>query len=414
MSFLVTGGSPLYGSVSLRGAKNAALPILFASLLCQDSVTLCRLPQIGDVEVAIGLLKSLGVQVEKKGVGLSFGTQSARAPTEALGETGKIRASSYLLGASLGRFGEGEIALPGGCALGARPLNLHRFVFEAFGAVVEQTETKISVRAKSLHPVCVRLPFPSVGATVNFLLTAMGAEGESRLYGYAAEPHVADLIGFLCAMGADIKKQGACLSVRGGIPLHGGDYSIISDGVEAGTYLLAAAMAGGDVTVSPLENGELLSLTEPLLRMGFEIQEKEGSLRLVSRGASRYKGVDIVASPYPAFPTDLHPPFAALLCGAKGKGSVTDTVWHDRFAYAEELTKMGALVKRKNNRVFIRGTSLHGAEMCAPDLRGGAALLVAALGAVGDSLIHGEQVIKRGYEDVVGTLRALGGSVREV
>lgn len=414
MSFLVTGGSPLYGSVALRGAKNAALPILFATLLCHEPVTLFRLPQIGDVAVATGLLERLGAKTERTETGFFLDARKACAPTAALYEAGKIRASSYLLGASLARFGEGEIPLPGGCALGERPLNLHRFVFESFGAAVEHTETRIAVRAKELHPVCIELPFPSVGATVNFLLCAVGVAGESRLYGYAAEPHVADLVGFLCSMGADIKKKGDCLSVMGGVPLHGGTYSIISDGVEAGTYLLAAAMAGGDVTVSSLGEGELFSLTEALCRMGFEIKEKEGSLRLRSRGASHYKGIDIVASPYPAFPTDLHPPFAALLSGAKGRGSVTDRVWRDRFLYADELKKMGAHVVRKENRIFVRGATLHGAEMKAPDLRGGAALLVAALGAKGQSLIHGGEVIKRGYEDIAETLRALGASVWEV
>ncbi|MBO5653768.1 MAG: UDP-N-acetylglucosamine 1-carboxyvinyltransferase [Clostridia bacterium] len=414
MSFLVTGGSPLCGSVALHGAKNAALPILFASLLCHEPLLLRHVPDIGDVTVTLRLLGELGCVVTSTAEGLSLDPRGAKAPSIPMREAEKIRASSYLLGASLARFGEGVIPLPGGCALGVRPLNLHRFVFEGLGATVEEGEGQMRVTAKKLRPACIRLPFPSVGATVNFLLTAMGAEGESRLYGYAAEPHVMDTVGFLNAMGGCVTIKGECLTVVGGRPLHGGDYTVISDAMEAGTYLLAAASAGGDVTVFPLLSGELSSLTAPLSRMGFEVNEKEGSLRLRSRGASRYKATDLVAAPYPAFPSDLHPPFAALLCGGRGRGSITDTVWRERFLYTEELKKMGARITRQENRISILGAPLHGAEMWAPDLRGGAALLVAALGATGSSLIHGEQIIQRGYEKVAQTLRTLGASVWEI
>lgn len=412
MSFGVTGGLPLYGSVSLQGAKNAALPILFATLLCREPVTLYHLPPIGDVAVAIQLLKDLGATVERVGEATVIDTRHATAPTLALKGAKKIRASAYLLGASLAAFGEGRIPLPGGCDLGERPLDLHERAFLSFGATVERGDGYLGVYGKSLSYATLRFPFPSVGATVNFILAALGAEGESRLYGYASEPHVLDLIGFLRKMGACIQTEGECLAVRGG-PLHGGAYTVISDAMEGGTYLLAAAMAGGELTVSSLLPGELSAVTLVLSSMGFDIKEKEGSIRIRSDGASHYRGASIIAAPYPAFPTDLHPPFAALLCGVSGEGSVTDTVWRDRFLYVEELKKMGANVTRTGNRLTTYGTSLHGAVLRAPDLRGGAALLVAALAARGESVIHNTAVVKRGYADIVGKLRALGAHIAE-
>ena len=303
--------------------------------------------------------------------------------------------------------------MPGGCDLGERPLDLHEKGFLALGAVLERGAGYLGVHGKQLHACEWHLPFPSVGATVNFILAALGAEGESHLYGYATEPHVMDLIGFLQKMGGEIRVEEDCLRIRKSL-LGGGSYTVISDAMEGGTYLLAAAMAGGDVTVSSVLPGELSSLCLPLISMGFDVKEKEGSIRLCSEGASRYGGVNVIAAPYPAFPTDLHPPFAALLCGVTGEGEVVDTVWRDRFAYAEELKKMGACVARKGNRLFVKGNRLHGASLCATDLRGGAALLVAALGAEGESQIHNTAVIKRGYGNVVASLRALGACIEEV
>lgn len=413
MSFRVRGGLPLYGRVTLAGAKNAALPILFASLLCREPVTLHRVPDIGDIRVAVSILKTLGVRAEWVKDGLLLDARGARPPTFALREAGAIRASSYLLGASLAAFGEGSIPLPGGCDLGERPLDLHERAFRVLGGRVERGAGEIRVCGRNLRAAVYCLPFPSVGATVNFLLAALGAEGESKLYGYAAEPHVMSMVDFLRQMGADIKVCADCLVLSGG-PLHGGAYTVISDAMEGGTYLLAAAMAGGDVTVGSLLPGELSALCLALSDMGIDIKEKEGSIRVRSDGASRYRGTSVVAAPYPAFPTDLHPPFAALLCGVCGEGSVTDTVWRDRFLYAEELKKMGARVRREGNRLITYGTRLTGCALRAPDLRGGAALLVAALSAKGESVIHGTKVIKRGYEDVVQKLCALGASVEEI
>lgn len=412
MSFLVKGGMPLYGSVSLQGAKNAALPILFATLLCKEPVILRRVPHIGDVEVALSLLKAMGVKVTSVKDGLLIDSRGASPPNAAMRDAGRIRASSYLLGASLSAFGEGDITLPGGCDLGERPLDLHERALAALGGVTVKGRDSLGVRSSRLMATAFRLPFPSVGATVNFLLAALGAEGESRLYGYAAEPHVMDLVGFLRQMGADIRANGDCLRIRGGT-LHGGSYTVISDAMEGGTYLLAAAVAGGDVTVSSLLKGELSALRLAFMRMGIETKEKEGSIRILSSGASHYKAIDLTAAPYPAFPTDLHPPFAALLCASHGEGSVTDTVWRDRFQYVDEMRKMGACITRAGNRIETRGGRLRGNRVRATDLRGGAALLVAALGAEGDSVIENTDVIKRGYADVVEKLRSLGAIVEE-
>lgn len=410
MAFLICGGVPLVGEIRAQGAKNAVLPMLFASLLCEGGVTLYGVPQIGDVGVALSLLTQMGVAVSHGGDGsVTLDARAASAPTYALADAAAIRASAYLLGASLFRFGEGAIPYPGGCSFGKRPLDYHKNAFLALGAEWEEDETGIRVRGRHLHGARFSLPYPSVGATVNFILAALCAEGESVLYGFAREGHVMDLVAFLQRMGAFIRPEGNALYIRGKCPLAGLSYTVPPDAVEAGTYLIAAAATGGEVTVRGVRYGEISPLLLCFGEMGVPFRFLGDAVTVYP--ARHLRGTSVSAAPYPGFPTDLHPPLTVLLSRTAG-GVICDLVWHDRFSYVNELEKMGLCACCSKGSVRVRQSCLQGATVTAPDLRGGAALVTAALVARGESVIRGEHLIARGYEGFAEKLYRLGANIR--
>ncbi len=410
MAFLISGGKPLYGTVRAQGAKNAALPMLFATLLCRAPVTLYGVPDIGDVRVALSILSALGVTVEREVGTLTLCAEGAHPPTHALARAEKIRASSYLLGASVSRFGEGSIPYPGGCSFGVRPLDYHRAGFCALGIDWEEEEKGITVRHKAPRAAHFALPYPSVGATVNFILAALGVAGKSTLLGYAREHHVLDFISFLRQMGAKIYTEGDLLHIEGGAMLSGGSYTVTPDAIEAGTYLIMAAATGGEVTVERVRYGELSSLLLAFGKMNIPFRFCGDTVTVYP--VKRIIGTTVTAAPYPGFPTDLHPQTAVLLTRAEGGGAISDLVWEERFSYADEIRKMGALVYRSQNTLRIQKGALTGASVTAPDLRGGAALVTAALMAEGESEIAGEEVVLRGYESLPEKLFSLGADIR--
>ncbi len=409
MAFLIEGGRPLCGKVTAQGAKNAVLPMLCATLLCREPIRLCGVPRIGDVTALLDSLSALGVAVRWEGEGcVTLCAEQAVPPTAALRKAGELRASAYLLGAALSRFGEGTIPLPGGCAFGNRPLDYHASGFRALGALWEQGDGGIRVAWEAPRPAFFALPYPSVGATVNFILAALGVAGESTLYGFAREGHVMDFINFLRTLGACIVAEGNALHIEGGRALHGGEYSVLPDAIEAGTYLIAAAATGGEVTVEKGSFGELSPLLLAFGKMQIPFALSGESITVYPR--KKMRGTEIIAAPYPAFPTDLHPPMAVLLSATEG-GSICDLVWSERFSYVEQLRKMGLRATRSPRTVSVTYSRLHGAEVNAPDLRGGAALVIAALMAEGSTTLTGEERLLRGYEGMPEKLRSLGASI---
>ena len=409
MAFYIEGGVPLCGEVVAQGAKNAVLPMLCATLLCHEPVTLCGVPRIGDVSVLLECLSSLGVSVVWEGKNrVRLCAEAVSPPTAALYKAGELRASAYLLGASLSRFGEGTVPEPGGCAFGSRPLDYHAAGFRALGMRWESALGAIRVERENPAPAFFALPYPSVGATVNFILAALGVAGKSTLYGFAREGHVMDFINFLRTLGARITAEGSALHIEGGVPLHGGEYSILPDAIEAGTYLIAAAATGGEVSVKRSSDGELspLLLAFGKMQIPFTLS---GDTVTVLRG-NRIRSTEIIAAPYPAFPTDLHPPMAALMSKGEG-GSICDLVWHERFSYVGELQKMGLRAVLSPRTVSVTHSRLHGAEVVVPDLRGGAALVIAALMAEGRSTLTGEEKLLRGYEGISEKLCSLGAHI---
>lgn len=412
MAFLISGGKPLYGSIRAQGAKNAALPMLFATILCNEPVTLYGVPDIGDVRVALSLLRHYGVHVERVADGtLILDSTEATLPTDLPSEAREIRASSYLLGAAVTRFGEVSIPYPGGCSFGVRPLDYHRAGLAALGVSWHEDEAGITVKKEEGRGARFVLPYPSVGATVNFILAALGVAGESTLLGYAREHHVLDFITFLREMGAKIYAEGDLLRIEGS-RLKGGAYSVTPDAIEAGTYLIAAAATGGSVTVERVRYGELSPLLLAFGKMNIPFRFSGDSVTIYR--PQRILGTSVTAAPYPGFPTDLHPLMAVLFARAEGGGVVSDLVWEERFSYIEELAKMGFSARLSPHTVHVFEKTLRGATVEATDLRGGAALVVAALIAEGKSTVKREELILRGYEMLPQKLFSLGAEIQVV
>lgn len=412
---IVRPSGPLRGSVSVGGSKNAALPILAAALLADGPSLIGNLPDIRDVELALRILQNMGCTVERVDTATyRIDPRNAAPPDTPDPLTAQMRASVYFLGACLGRFGRGCVCRPGGCDFGNRPIDQHIKAFSSLGARVLLEEKTVSVTARRPIGSTVHFDIVSVGATVNAILAAVCAEGETVLVGTACEPHIGDLIGYLVCAGADIKTLacGERIRIRGVKRLHGCSYSVIPDMIEAGTYLLAGAATRGAVRVRGISPEELSALTSKLSEMGADVDEEEGSVSVFA--PTRLFGSRIVTGPYPAFPTDLHPQMTALMCTALGRSHVREDVWRHRFRYAEELMKMGACISVCENSADILGGGLAGGRVTAPDLRGGAALLIAACAAEGESRIGGISCIERGYGSFVEKFRSLGADMTPV
>lgn len=413
---IVEGGTPLFGEVEIGGSKNAALPILFGGILTADVCVFSDLPRVSDVLDTLEILKFLGARISFAGNGdvrVDYRPMRSLMPPPAL--TGSIRGSTYLLGSMLARFGEVRFGGAGGCNFGARPIDQHLAGFAALGATVREMGDTVEVTAPNgLAGTGITLAMPSVGATANLLLAASAANGETVIHNAAAEPHVAALAAFLGAAGAHIEGIGTdTVRVFGNSPLHGCHFRIIPDMIEAGTYLCMGVAAGGTITVTNVIPEHLACALDHFHEMGVAVRTGEREITVAA--PTGYRCADVVAAPYPAFPTDLHPQFAALFCvggRAHGQGSVRETVFRSRFRYTEELRRMGADVRVRDDTVYVTPALLSPAVLTVPDLRGGAALLIAALAVKGRTELTSAGLLSRGYEHLGHKLRALGAKVK--
>jgi UDP-N-acetylglucosamine 1-carboxyvinyltransferase len=411
--FLIKGGKPLHGEVYISGAKNAAVAIIPAALLVEGPCRIENIPDISDVERLFDIVRQLGakVDIEDKHT-VVINSSSLNSYIASYDMVKSMRASYYLLGALLGRFGKAEVSSPGGCDFGYRPIDQHIKGFEALGAKVEVKHGLVKAYANKLVGNQVYLDVVSVGATINIMLSAVRAEGVTFIENAAKEPHVVDVANFLNAMGADVKGAGTdVIKVRGVKSLKGGaTYSIIPDQIEAGTFMIAGAVTKGDVIVRNIIPKHMESLTAKLLEMNIDVEEDADWIRVRSKGSLHR--VNIKTLPYPGFPTDLHPPIASLLCLAEGTSTITEGVWDLRFQYIDEFKRMGALIKVEGRMAVIEGVKrLTGAPVKATDLRAGAALVLAGLAAEGTTDIHNVKYIDRGYENLEEKLRKLGADI---
>ena len=413
--YIIKGGNPLVGEVEICGAKNAALGILAASLMTDEPVLIENLPDVSDTNVLIQAIESIGAHVEYKDrhtVRINAGTINSLIVESSYIK--KIRASYYMLGALLGKYRSAAVALPGGCNIGSRPIDQHIKGFKALGAGVKISHGLISAEAEKLHGSHIYLDVVTVGATINIMLAACLAEGKTIIENAAKEPHVVDVANFLNSMGANIKGAGTdIIRISGVEKLHGTTYSIIPDQIEAGTFMFAAAITKGDIMIRNVIPKHLESISAKLIEMGCEIEEFDDQLRVVT--AKRLKKTHVKTLPYPGFPTDMQPQIVAALASAEGTSVVTESIFENRFRYVDELTKMGALIKVEGNSAIIEGVNrLTGAVIQAPDLRAGAALVLAALSAEGESVVDDIVYIERGYEDFHIKLRNLGALIEKL
>ena len=414
--YIVQGGSPLFGEVHISGAKNAAVAILPAALLVDGVCRIENIPQISDVTVLLKILEQLGAKVRvlnRSDVELDCRhIVTTRAPQEL---AHKLRASYYLIGALLGRFGEAEVSMPGGCNFGGvRPIDQHIKGFVAMGADVDVRNGLICAQVPGggrLAGGQVYLDMVSVGATMNIMMAAALADGTTVIENAAKEPHIVDLANFLNSMGADVKGAGTdTIRVAGVERLHGGAYAIIPDQIEAGTYMAAVAATGGQIRVRGIIPKHMDCITAKLQEMGVEVEEQDDDLIVRRSGELRHANVKTL--PYPGFPTDMQPQITTVLALASGTSTVTEGVWDSRYRYVGELTRMGAQIRVEGRTAIVEGVErLTPANIQAYDLRAGAAMLIAALAADGVSEITNVQYIERGYEDIIGKLRALGAKI---
>ncbi len=407
---LITGGNPLMGEVHVSGGKNTAVAVIPATLLCNEPCTIENLPDISDVYALVDILRSLGAKVDY--VPNAFMTVDPR-PAEGwqvgYQDSQRLRASYYLLGALLGRRGEAEVYLPGGCAIGARPIDQHLKGFAALGAEVEQLGGRITARAENLVGSDVFFDVVTVGGTINVMLAAVKAQGNTTIYNAAKEPHIVDLANFLNSMGAKIKGAGTdVIRIRGQQYLHGATYAVIPDQIETGTLMIAAAATHGDVVINGCIPTHMEALSAKLLEMGVRVTDSDDAIRVRSVGV-QHRSVNIKTQVYPGFPTDLQQPMSALLTTAKGTSIVQETIYENRLKHLVEISRMGAQVRFMDRTAVIDGvTELYGGPITATDLRAGAALVVAGLMAKGVTEIYEPHYIDRGYENIEQKLRSLG------
>lgn len=412
---VITGGKRLNGEVFISGAKNAAVAIIPAAIMADGICIIDNLPSIEDVESLRSTLNKMGAVCEyiDKHT-LKVDSTGDITNCAAFEEVKKIRASYYLLGALLGRFKKAEVALPGGCNFGTRPIDLHLKGFKLLGADVEVSNGIVKVSAEKLTGTQIYMDQVSVGATINIMLAASMAEGTTIIENAAKEPHVVDTANFLNMMGANIKGAGTdIIRIKGVEKLHSAEYTIIPDQIEAGTYMIAAAIAGGDVTVRNIIPKHMDSLTAKLAEMGARIEKHDDSIRVMADG--RLQCSNIKTMSYPGFPTDLQPQMTALLSVCEGVSVVTENVWDNRYQYVEELRQLGAKIMVESRVAMIEGVkTLKGAKVAATDLRAGAAMVIAGLFAEGTTEIDNIKYIDRGYEDIEEKLSALGADIKRV
>ena len=414
--YIVKGGNSLSGEVEIAGAKNAALAILAASIMTNETVTVENVPDVSDIRAILKTIEVIGGHVEKldrhtfriNGSGIN---KEAPVDNEYVR---KIRGSYYLIGSLLGKYKMASVALPGGCNIGLRPIDQHIKGFKALGATVRLASGRVDARAERLIGAHIYMDVVSVGATINIIMAAVMAEGSTTIENAAKEPHVVDLANFLNSMGARIKGAGTdVIRIKGVSSLHGTNYSIIPDQIEAGTFMFAAAATKGDVTIKNVIPKHLESLTAKLLEIGCQIEESDDMVRVVA--TRRLGRTNVKTLPYPGYPTDMQPQITAVLGLSKGISIVTESIFENRFKYVDELTKMGASITVEGNTAIIVGVEQYtGSKLSSPDLRAGAALVIAALAADDYSEIYDIQYIERGYEDFPEKLRKIGAHIEKI
>ena len=413
--YVIKGGNPLVGEVEIGGAKNAALAILAAAIMTDETVLIENLPDVRDINVLLEAMQQIGAQTDR------IDRHTVKINGSHIGDYSvdyeyikKIRASYYLLGALLGKYKKAEVPLPGGCNIGSRPIDQHLKGFRAMGADVKIEYGSIMAESKHLRGSHIYLDVVSVGATINIMMAASMAEGNTVIENAAKEPHVVDVANFLNSMGANIKGAGTdVIRIKGVEKLHSTEYSIIPDQIEAGTFMFAAAATRGDVTVKNVIPKHLEATTSKLLEIGCEIEELDDAVRVVcSKGL---RSTNVKTLPYPGFPTDMQPQITATLALAKGSSIVTESIFENRFKYVDELARMGANIKVEGNTAIIDGVERYtGARVSSPDLRAGAALVIAGLAADGITIVDDIHYIERGYERFDEKLRSLGAEMEKV
>lgn len=413
--YIIKGGNPLVGEVEIGGAKNAALGILAAAIMTDDTVVIDNLPDVQDIHALLGAIRGIGAKVEKVGKMAwqinGSGIGSVSVDYEYIK---KIRASYYLLGALLGKYKRAEVPLPGGCNIGSRPIDLHLKGFKALGAKTRISHGSIIAEAEHLRGNHIYLDTVSVGATINIMMAASMAEGRTVIENAAKEPHVVDVANFLNSMGANIKGAGTdIIRIRGVERLHATEYSIIPDQIEAGTFMFAAAVTKGDVIVKNVIPKHLEATTAKLVEIGCQVEEFDDAVRVVA--TKRLTNTNVKTLPYPGYPTDMQPQIGVALALARGTSLVTESIFENRFKYVDELMRMGADIRVEGNTAVIYGTEkLTGARVSAPDLRAGAALVIAGLAAEGITIVDDIVYIQRGYERFEEKLRELGAEIEKV
>ena len=415
---IIHGGKPLYGEVDISGMKNSALPVIFGTIATGDICEISNVPDVSDISLALEVLRMIGAKVRFVNADtVLIDTRPVTQKVPPMELVSKMRGSTYLIGAMLGRFGEAEVGMPGGCNFGARPIDQHIKGFEALGARVNFSPTgNLHVKASEngLRGNQIYFNIVSVGATINVMLAAIFAEGVTTLENAAREPHIVDIANFLNACGADITGAGtSMIRIRGVKSLHGCHYSIAPDMIEAGTYMTAVAATGGRVTVNRIIPKHMEAVTAKLREIGIETETHDSAITVISD--RNYRGTEIKTNPYPGFPTDMHPQFTSLLCLASGISRISEGIWNDRFRYVEELIKMGADISVVDSDALITGVrALHGTSVKACDLRAGASLVIAGLCADGTTTVTGLEFVDRGYQNLPEKLRALGASIIRV
>ena len=413
--YIIKGGTPLVGEVVIGGAKNAALAILAAAIMTDETVHIDNLPDVNDINVLLEAMEGIGARIkriDRHTVEISGG--SVHDFSIDYDYIKKIRASYYLLGALLGKYKHAEVALPGGCNIGSSPIDQHLKGFRALGAEVEIEHGKILADSEQLVGSHIYFDVVSVGATINVMMAASMSEGMTILENVAKEPHVVDVANFLNSMGANIRGAGTDkIRIEGVEKLHGTVYSTIPDQIEAGTFMCAAAATGGSVLVKNVIPKHLECISAKLIEMGCVITEYDDAVRV--KGGEFIRNTQIKTLPYPGFPTDMQPQMAVVLAMANGSSTVTESIFENRFKYVDELNRMGARIKVEGNTALIMGVNgLTGAPVCAPDLRAGAALVIAGLAAEGFTTVEDIVYIKRGYEHFSDKLRGLGATIEKV
>lgn len=413
--YIIKGGNPLVGEVEIGGAKNAALAILAAAIMTDETVTIDNLPDVNDINVLLEAMSGIGATIQR------IDRHTVKINGSGIGDFSieydyikKIRASYYLLGSLLGKYRRAEVALPGGCHIGSRPIDQHLKGFRALGADVEIEGGKIIAEADQLRGTHLYFDVVSVGATINVMMAAVMAQGVTILENVAKEPHVVDVANFLNSMGANIKGAGTdVIKIKGVQRLHKTEYSVIPDQIEAGTFMFAAAATKGDVTVVNVIPKHLEATVAKLVEIGCEVEEFDDAVRVVAKG--RLKSTHVKTLPYPGYPTDMQPQIGVTLALSEGTSTITESIFENRFKYLDELARMGAHVKVEGNYAIIEGVKrLSGARVNALDLRAGAALCIAGLAADGITIVDDIVYIQRGYEKFEEKLRSLGGVIEKV